>query len=92
MVRQDGNEALLRLVADEQSRKVYPFSFEFDVLFRIAGPTLTVVASVRNNGDVPLPASLGFHPAFRWPLSPPTRRATRTSSSSSRMNRHRSGG
>lgn len=70
LVRQDGSEALLRLVADEQSRKVYPFRFEFDVLFRIEASTLTVVASVRNDGEVPLPASLGFHPAFRWPLTP----------------------
>jgi galactose mutarotase-like enzyme len=70
LVRQDGGEALFRLVADEASRKVYPFAFEFDVLFRLDAAQLTVVASVRNCGDSPMPASLGFHPAFRWPLSP----------------------
>jgi galactose mutarotase-like enzyme len=70
LVRQDAGEVLLRLVADEHSRKVYPFAFEFDVLFRLGGSQLTVVASVRNKGDAPMPASLGFHPAFRWPLSP----------------------
>jgi galactose mutarotase-like enzyme len=29
---------------------------------------LTIEASVRNTGNEPMPASLGFHPAFRWPL------------------------
>ncbi|MEJ0099560.1 MAG: aldose 1-epimerase family protein [Pseudomonadota bacterium] len=66
-VRHDAHEALLRLTDDAESRKVYPFAFELDVLFRAAGQ-LTTVASVRNTGTVPLPASLGFHPAFRWPL------------------------
>jgi galactose mutarotase-like enzyme len=70
VLRQAGNEAVFRLSADEQSRVCYPFDFELDVLFRVAGSQLGVVATVRNNGAVPMPASLGFHPAFRWPLLP----------------------
>lgn len=70
LVRHQASEALLRLTDDEGTRKVYPFAFEFDVLFRVAGSRLTVIASVRNKGDAPMPASMGFHPAFRWPLTP----------------------
>jgi galactose mutarotase-like enzyme len=69
LLRRDGREALFRLVDDAESRKVYPFSFELDLLFRLEGQQLTTTASVRNTGDAPMPASLGFHPAFRWPLS-----------------------
>ena len=46
----------------------YPFGFELDVAFHLAGCRLTIMASVRNTGEFPLPASLGFHPALRWPL------------------------
>jgi galactose mutarotase-like enzyme len=67
-VRQDPHEAVLRLVDDAQSRKVYPFAFELDLSYSIAACQLTTVASVRNTGAAPLPASLGFHPGFPWPL------------------------
>jgi galactose mutarotase-like enzyme len=61
-------EALLRLRADDESLAVYPFYFQLQVRFQITGSTLTVTASVRNDGDAPMPASFGYHPGFRWPL------------------------
>src|SRR5262249_53881159 len=54
------SSALFRLRADESTLAVYPFRFELDVSFSATGPTLSVVASVRNTGDVEMPASLGF--------------------------------
>ncbi len=60
--------ALFRLKADESTLSVYPFLFEFDVRFAITGPTLSVTLSVRNIGAELLAASVGYHPAFRWPL------------------------
>jgi galactose mutarotase-like enzyme len=60
--------ALFRLKADESTLPIYPFQFELDVRFAIAGATLTLATSVRNIGDSPMPASFGYHPAFRWPL------------------------
>ena len=62
--------ALLYLGQDESTEAVYPFRFTLDVSFAIDGPTLTVIASVRNNGFDEMPFSLGFHPGFRWPLVP----------------------
>jgi galactose mutarotase-like enzyme len=56
------------LTADEASFAVYPFRFELQIRFRLEGPTLTVTSSVRNAGDGAMPASFGYHPAFRWPL------------------------
>jgi galactose mutarotase-like enzyme len=68
VVRSNEREAVFRQIADAETLKVYPFRFELDVAFRLEGAALQVEASVRNTGNEPMPASLGFHPAFRWPL------------------------
>jgi galactose mutarotase-like enzyme len=60
--------ATFRLKTDEASLQSYPFHFELDVRFALDGPTLSVTMSVRNCGDEDMPASFGYHPAFRWPL------------------------
>lgn len=60
--------ALLRLKGDDETLAVYPYQFGLRVRFEITGATLRVSASVENEGDVPMPASFGYHPAFRWPL------------------------
>lgn len=65
-----------RLTPDEQSRAAYPFEFELDVSFVVSGATLTVTARAVNNGTGVMPASLGFHPAFRWPLPDASSRDT----------------
>jgi galactose mutarotase-like enzyme len=68
VIKNDRHEALLRLTADAQSKQVYPFSFELDVSYRCEGAALVIEATARNTGNEPMPASLGFHPALRWPL------------------------
>lgn len=60
--------ALLRLKADDETLPVYPFQFQLQVLFEVGDATLNVTTRVINDGDVPMPASFGCHPAFRWPL------------------------
>ena len=60
--------AVLRLKADDQTLAVYPFCFQLQVRFEVAGSTLMVTTAVRNDGNAPMPASFGYHPAFRWPL------------------------
>ncbi len=57
-----------RLSADEQTLAVYPFQFELDVNFSVEGASLAVTSWIRNRGREPMPASLGYHPAFVWPL------------------------
>jgi galactose mutarotase-like enzyme len=60
--------AVFMLKADEATLLIYPFRFELQVCFALAGATLSVTTSVRNAGDGDMPASFGYHPAFRWPL------------------------
>lgn len=58
----------LRLVADEDTRRHYPFDFELDIRFELAGTTLFHTVTARNHGSDPMPVSIGFHPGFQWPL------------------------
>jgi galactose mutarotase-like enzyme len=60
--------AVFRLRAGEASLKVYPFQFELDVHFELKKATLRVTSRICNKGAEEMPASFGYHPAFRWPL------------------------
>ncbi|QJP12190.1 aldose 1-epimerase family protein [Starkeya sp. ORNL1] len=62
------SRATFRLVDDEETRKQYPFAFGLYVTYTLNEATLTIEARVHNPGVTELPASFGFHPAFRWPL------------------------
>ncbi len=68
VVSSSARAAVFRQSGDRTTHARYPFAFELDVAFEVAGARLTTVATVRNNGEIALPASLGFHPALRWPL------------------------
>jgi galactose mutarotase-like enzyme len=46
----------------------YPFAFALDVSFALQAKRLIVTFEVTNKGDEPMPASVGAHPAFNWPL------------------------
>jgi galactose mutarotase-like enzyme len=62
------SSAIFTLSADAESLRIFPFSFELEVHFELLGPRLSVTSTVRNLGDADMPASFGYHPAFRWPL------------------------
>jgi galactose mutarotase-like enzyme len=57
-----------RLTADAQTLSVYPFQFELEVNFTVEAASLAVTSWIRNRGAIEMPASLGYHPAFAWPL------------------------
>ena len=60
--------AHFQLVDSAETRTHYPFAFALDLHFWLVGNTLQIAATVCNRGDVPMPFSFGFHPAFAWPL------------------------
>ncbi|MBS9475588.1 aldose 1-epimerase family protein [Ancylobacter radicis] len=62
------SQARFSLRADGETRKQYPFDFTLTVTYTLIEATLTIEVQVANPGPVTLPASVGFHPAFRWPL------------------------
>ena len=64
----------LVLEDDDATRAVYPFRFALEIRYAIENETLAVAYTLRNPGDAMLHASLGAHPAFRWPLPGATAR------------------
>jgi galactose mutarotase-like enzyme len=67
-VAQTDTSVRFELADDAETRKVYPFAFVLHVEHRLDGATLHTEVTVTNSGDRDLPASIGFHPAFAWPL------------------------
>jgi galactose mutarotase-like enzyme len=61
-----------RLVLEDsaETRARYPFAFHLAVTYRLEGSDLDVSLEITNPGDEVLPASVGGHPAFNWPLKP----------------------
>lgn len=68
VVEHQSDRVTFRLEASDATRAHYPFDFRLDITHRIAGATLHMEAALTNPGAAALPASFGFHPAFRWPL------------------------
>lgn len=68
LIDQAPDRAVLRLIDNAETRAVYPFAFALDAAFSLRGATLAMDVTVTNTGDVAMPASFGFHPAFAWPL------------------------
>jgi galactose mutarotase-like enzyme len=60
----------LALADDAETRARYPFAFRLEVIYTVDGADLEVAFDVINTGNETLPASLGGHPAFNWPLLP----------------------
>ncbi|SNB71277.1 Galactose mutarotase [Arboricoccus pini] len=65
---QDEASCTLILEDSEATRKQFPFAFRLEASYRLEGTTFTAVYVATNTGPDVLPASLGAHPAFSWPL------------------------
>ncbi|MPZ22496.1 MAG: aldose 1-epimerase family protein [Dehalococcoidia bacterium] len=68
LVEKSGSRCVLELRDDDETRGQYPFAFVLSAAFELAGDRFTCTLSVENPGVEPLPADVGFHPGFNWPL------------------------
>lgn len=59
----------LRATATDATRLSYPFDFTLEVTAALTPRSLSLQFDVGNDGDVDMPYSLGFHPAFPWPFA-----------------------
>lgn len=75
LVAHEPARARFQLRADAETRAAYPFDFVLTAEFALDGPELRMTATVVNDGPEPMPATFGFHPAFRWPLPDAGRRS-----------------
>lgn len=46
----------------------YPYDFTLRMTYRLSGSSLRIGAEIENRDSKVMPASLGLHPGFRWPL------------------------
>lgn len=68
LLHADATSARLRLADSPETRASFPFAFQLDVAFALKPCAISAVAQVANTGDASMPCSIGFHPAFSWPL------------------------
>lgn len=60
----------LVLTDDADTRPHYPFAFRLAINYSVTGGDLSIRFEITNTGNETLPASIGAHPAFNWPLRP----------------------
>lgn len=58
----------LVLEDSEATRALYPFAFRLTALYTLDESGLDLSLTIANTGKETLPASIGGHPAFNWPL------------------------
>jgi galactose mutarotase-like enzyme len=58
----------LVLTDDADTRTRYPFAFRLAIIYALERQQLDISFDITNTGDEMLPASIGAHPAFNWPL------------------------
>jgi galactose mutarotase-like enzyme len=67
-MERDATSCSLVLHDNAATRAHYPFAFRLAVAYRLQADGLDVTLTITNTGDEVLPASIGAHPAFNWPL------------------------
>lgn len=70
--KSEENMVTFLLTHDENTLKVYPFKFEFRLIYSLENNTLNVTYSVKNVGENKMYFSVGGHPAFAIPLAEKT--------------------
>lgn len=69
LVEKTASMARFRLVDSEETRAIYPFHFQFDIVYRLTGQdTLGIAYVVFNTDTRDIYFSVGGHPGFRVPL------------------------
>lgn len=63
-IRQSETEVWYGFVANEETKRVYPFDFVVEIGYELLENTVLVKWRVKNNGDEPMYFSIGAHPAF----------------------------
>ncbi|MFC5285271.1 aldose 1-epimerase family protein [Pedobacter alpinus] len=63
------HQAIFELRYDEETLKIYPYKFDFQVIYHLEGRTLRVSYKVINMDEGSIYFSVGAHPAFNIPLA-----------------------
>ena len=71
--KQSAEEITFLLRSTPETKKNYPFDFEFSITYQVQGDELSTEYRVKNTGKGLLLFSVGGHPAFKLPLTADTR-------------------
>jgi galactose mutarotase-like enzyme len=69
-IEREPDRCTLVLTDSAETRQRYPFAFRLAVTYSLQHADLDVTLEIANTGEDLLPASIGAHPAFNWPLLP----------------------
>jgi galactose mutarotase-like enzyme len=69
-IEREPDRCTLVLTDNAATRQRYPFAFRLAVSYALQHADLGVTVEIANTGEEILPASIGAHPAFNWPLLP----------------------
>ncbi len=65
---QSENQLVFQFPFSEETLRLYPFKFDFEIAFTLKNKTLTISHKIINLDNKPMYFSLGGHPAFNAPL------------------------
>ena len=68
VTREEGDSVTLELAANERTLAAYPYRFRLAMTYEVREGVLVQTFAVTNEGDAPMPFTLGAHPAFNVPL------------------------
>lgn len=66
---QTENQLNLQLNYSEDTLQIYPYKFQFNIIFQLKGNTLHVIHQIKNLDNKEIYFSLGGHPAFKCPIN-----------------------
>jgi galactose mutarotase-like enzyme len=69
LLEKSENSVIFSLSSSEESFKVYPFDFEFQIIYTLDENKLNITYNIINNNECIMPFSIGAHPAFALPNS-----------------------
>jgi len=69
VIHQSPSSIHFELISDEDTLQVYPFDFNFSIIYTLSPSKLSVAYQVKNRGKEMMYFSVGGHPAFRLPLT-----------------------
>ena len=67
LINHEGNSATFLLTANNDTKIMYPFDFEFEMRYTMADNAIIIDYAVRNKNGKAMPFALGAHPAFALP-------------------------
>ena len=70
--KQEEAKVSLRLEADEETMRQYPFDFVYTMTYSLKGNVLKMKTTVKNRGDKRMYFAVGGHPGFNVPMAPGT--------------------